>query len=64
MDAAGMWKVLSTEYGIRTMDDLKNALRNCKGIDIGIFTDGVFTKGGSSYDTEGVPGEAERRASA
>ena len=63
MDIAEMWKVLKRDYGIQTMADLETALKNSKGINIGVFTEGVFTKGGN-YDSEGISAETERRASA
>ena len=59
VDVQGMWKILERDYGIRSMDEFKTALQNCKGINIG-----VLTEGGRINDTEGVPGEDQCRASA
>ena len=63
MNVTDMWNILKRDYGIQTMDDLETALRKNQGINIGLFTEGAFTKGGN-HDTERVPGEAECRATA
>ena len=58
MSAAEMWEVLQG-YGITTMDEFTEALKNSKGINIG-----VFTEGRKNYDSEGISDEAERRVTA
>ena len=56
MDVASMWKILERDYGIGTLDEFKEALQKCKGVDISIFTERI-----RKDDTERVPDEAPRR---
>ena len=58
MTTADMWKILKRDYGIQTMEELETALKDCKGLDIGVFTKG------ERDDSERIPGEAECRVTA
>lgn len=60
MDVTTMWETLKKDYGITSMDELTAALKNSKGINIGVFTE----KRRNGYDSERIPGETERRITA